>query len=290
MTINFKMENVSGRMLQERFRLWSVRGLVFCSIFLASCSGKIVRVEVDPATPIVCDSTFRTPCGVTDTQPVTIRVWGEGKCDSVGVKMGDGSRRFSPGPFDFGKAGALVPLELTYTYTLAWPGIKTIHAYSASNCLGEARVPIQVLRKTNTNVHADLNFGFTQPFPPSNGPPVTACVSLPNVRGLRSNTKVTVTANPDPNVKINFGCFLGGCIYGADGEAGSSAVAPFPFTGLAKYSLVLRVGGQTVQGGSRVSFTTNQAGPLEVCVNDDVLADNTGAWGLTINVDESQAQ
>jgi len=139
-------------------------------------------------------------------------------------------------------------------------------------------------------VHADLNFTLSQPYPPSNGPPVSACVSLPNVRGLRANTKVTVTADPVTSGKINFGCFLGGCIYDADGEKLSSAVAPFPFQNLAKYSLVLRVGSQTEQGGSRASFTTNQAGPLEICVNDDVLADNTGAWNFTINVDESQAQ
>jgi hypothetical protein len=260
-------------------------------LILAGCSGKIVRVEIDPGTPIVCDTAFNTPCGVTDTQPVKIRVWGEGKCDSVGVKMGDGSSRFSPNPFDFGKSGASTPLELTYTYALAWPGIKTIHAYSASNCLGEAFETIRVMRKTGTAVHADFTFGFAEPQLTAPGQPVNPgdCTIVPHVRALRSNTRVSVTTNPDPNIKINFGCAFGGCIYGADGEQGSVAPAGFPFPGFAKYSLILKVGSQTVQGGSRVTFTTNQSGPLEVCVNDDVTSDNTGAWGITFAVDESQA-
>jgi hypothetical protein len=53
--------------------------------------------------------------------------------------------------------------------------------------------------------------------------------------------------------------------------------------------MVLRVGTQVVQGGTDVTFTTSQAGPLEVCVNDDNLSDNTGAGGLRIEVDESNA-
>jgi hypothetical protein len=259
---------------------------VACSFLGACASGKIVRVEIDPATHMVCDTTFNTPCGVTNTQPVTVRVWGEGKCDSVGVRMGDGSSRFSNGPFDFGRAGALTPLEVTYTYALAWPGIKTIHAFSANNCLGEARETLQVMRKLNTDVHADIRVALTQPFV-APGVPLTSCALVPGVRGLRTNTKVTMTANPDPAVRIFFGCPF--CTFGVEGEPGSVAPATFPFSGLAKYSLVLRVGSQVVPGSSRVAFTTNQPGPLEVCVNDDVLTDNTGAWGLTFTVDESQA-
>jgi hypothetical protein len=36
-------------------------------------------------------------------------------------------------------------------------------------------------------------------------------------------------------------------------------------------------------------ITTNQGGALEVCVNDDNLADNSGAWGVHVEVDESAA-
>jgi hypothetical protein len=106
---------------------------------------------------------------------------------------------------------------------------------------------------------------------------------------LRSGTKVGIKTNPNPIVKINFGCPFNMCVYDADGEPNSSAPASFPFQGLRKYSLVLRVGQQVVQGGTDMSFVTNQGGLLEVCVNDEKLDDNTGAWGIGIAVDESQA-
>jgi hypothetical protein len=269
--------------------------LVCISCLLAACnSGLIQRVELDPATHMVCDSTFNTPCGVLDTQPVTIRVWGQGKCDSVGVEMGNGTTLYSPSPFDFGGQGqsASVPLILTYNYAYAWPGIKTIHAYPNANCMGEARQTIQVMRKIGNTVRSDLNFTLAQPYSFANGitpGPCKLAFDLIQVNALRSNTKVTVTAKPDPNNKIDFGC-LGGCSFGVDGEAGSSATAPFPFPGMAKHSLVLRVGTKTFQGGSQASFTTTNKAALEICVNDDNLQDNTGAWNFTISVDESQAQ
>lgn len=264
------------------------------SCLLAACtSGGITRVEIDPATHMVCDSTFNTPCGVLDTQPVTIRVWGQGKCDSVGVEMGDGTTLFSPWGVDFGAQGASVPLELTYKYAdgAAWPGLKTIHAYSNSNCIGEARTTIQVMRKIGHDVRSDLPFTLAQPYSFANGITPGPCIlafDQHQVGALRPNTKVTVTAKPDPNNKIDFGCL--GCSFGVDGEAGSSAAAPLPFVGKAKYSLVLRLGSKTFQGGSQTSFTTTNKAALEICVNDDNLQDNTGAWNFTISVDESQAQ
>jgi hypothetical protein len=100
---------------------------------------------------------------------------------------------------------------------------------------------------------------------------------------------VSIKTNPDPNVKINFGCSFNGCIYDADGEPNSSASSSFPFPGLRKYSLVLQVGTQIAQGGTNMSFVTNQGGLLQLCVNDEQLNDNTGAWGVGISVDESQA-
>jgi hypothetical protein len=261
--------------------------LLTCAM-LAACTGKIVRVEMDPATPVVCDSRFGTPCGVLNTQAVKFRVWGEGKCDSVGVRLGDGRTMFSPNPYDFGKAGASVSLELTHTYGIAWPGVKSIHAFSAANCMGESFETIRLMRKSGTAIHTDFELALMQP--PAAALGQSACADVPSVLPLRANTKVSITTNPDPNIKINFGCLLGGCIYGADGEVGSSAPVNFPFMGLAKYSLVLKVGTQVIQGGSRSTFVTNQSGLLEVCVNDDMLSDNTGAWGISIAVDETQAR
>lgn len=264
--------------------------IIGISCLVTACnSGLIKRVEIDPATRMVCDSTFNTPCGVLDTQPVTILVWGEGKCDSVGLDSGAGPKHYA-GPVDFGQAGASIPVKFTYNYGSAWPGLKTIHAFSASNCMGEARQTIQVMHKNGNTVQSDLNFTLAQPYSFANGitpGPCKLAFDQHQVGALRPNTKVTVTARPDPNSMINFGCL--GCRFGVDGEAGSTAAAPLPFPGMAKYSLVLKVGTQEVQGGSQVSFTANNKAALEICVNDDNLRDNTGTWNFTISVDESQA-
>ena len=75
--------------------IFKVGLIIITSVLLLAGCGKIIRVELAPGTPIVCDTTFNTPCGITDTQSVKIRVWGEGKCDSVGIKMGDGDTRLA---------------------------------------------------------------------------------------------------------------------------------------------------------------------------------------------------
>ena len=208
--------------------------IVGISCLVAACnSGVIKRVEIDPATRMVCDSTFNTPCGVLDTQPVTILVWGEGKCDSVGLDTGAGSKYYQ-GPVDFGQAGASVPVKFTYPYNSggAWPGLKTIHAFPASNCMGEARQTIQVMHKIGNTVQSDLNFTLSQPYSFANGitpGPCKLAFDQHQVTALRPNTKVTVTAKPDPNNKIFFGCL--GCSFGVDGEAGSSGSRPIPLPG-----------------------------------------------------------
>ncbi|MGZ9196884.1 MAG: hypothetical protein ACXW4I_10720 [Candidatus Deferrimicrobiaceae bacterium] len=139
------------------------------------------------------------------------------------------------------------------------------------------------MRVTPGHVHSDFQLGFMQPG-------TKACNDVPGISlPLRRNTKVRIKTNPDPNVRINFGCLLNTCVYDADGEPNSSAPSGFPFPGLRKYSLVFRVGQQIVQGGTNMNFTTNQGGLLQVCVNDERLDDNTGAWGIGISVDESQA-
>lgn len=286
------ISTVSAKAVPSFPRRLSLPLIAIPVVLLQACSGAITRVEVAPNTPTVCDSTFNTPCGVTTNQPVTVRVWGKGQCDSVGLEFGDGSRVFSPSPFDFGTDANPRPFEATHTYSLAWPGVKTIHAFSARNCMGEARQSIQVMRHTSGSTSSVYRLALGQPFQQVFGQPVgiTACAFVPDVRPLRPNTRVSITANPDPAIKINFGCILNGCVYGPDGQQGSSAPSTFPFQGLAKYSLVLRAGTQVVPGSSRVTFTTTQRAPLEVCVNDDVLTDNTGAWGLDISVDETQAE
>ena len=71
----------------------------------------------------------------------------------------------------------------------------------------------------------------------------------------------------------------------------ASRVQPgkLPFPGLRAYSLVVAVGNQDEQAGTDATFVATQGGTVFVCVNDDLLYDNTGGWQVTIAVDESLA-
>jgi len=72
-------------------------------------------------------------------------------------------------------------------------------------------------------------------------------------------------------------------ITGMPGTAG----AGFPFANLRPYALVLKFGTQRpVQAGNFATLVTNQAGQLELCINEDNLADNSGAWGIDVRIDE----
>ncbi len=266
--------------------------VVIAAIFLAGCAkGFISKVELHPTQPIVCNTSV-TPnvCGVSDNQPVWFNVRGKGMCNEVFLQCGNGLSGTPHGySQDFGQPPTDTPLKIECRYDGGWPGPKTVRAYSnGSDCKGEETLRVNVLKTTGGRAHANFWLGLTQPF---TQPPVTsACSTVPNVNTpLRSNTRVAIKTNPDPNVKINFGCWFSGCIYDADGEPNSIAPASFSFPGFRKYSLVFRVGQQVVQGGTDMNFTTNQGGHLEVCVNDERLDDNTGAWGIEISVDESQA-
>ena len=264
--------------------------VIIAALFLAGCHASISRVELHPTQPTVCDTTV-TPnvCGVWDNQPVWFNVRGTGNCDPgpVFVKCGNGLNiREGNQPFNFGQPPTDAAYQVTCDYSTGWPGPKTVRAYSnGSDCVNEATLRVNVMKVTAGHPHSDFQLAyFGQQLPPSVCNRVQK-VALP----LRSNTRVIIKTNPDPNVKINFGCLFNGCIYDADGEPNSSAPAGFPFPGFRKYSLVFRIGYQVVQGGTDMNFITNQGGHLEVCVNDDVLPDNTGAWGIGISVDESQA-
>jgi hypothetical protein len=216
--------------------------------------------------------------------PVEVNIWGEGICSLVRLNFGDG--QFIEGSnIDFGKSGAQIPWVVSHAYQ-GWPGPKTLTAEGVTNCAGKESQSLHVFQRppnqSNNLSPEAFMLAYGQPGP-------NVCDAL-NAPPLRRNTRVTITTNPDPAVRINFGCVLPGCIYDADGEPNSVAPAGFPFPGLKKYSLVLRVGTQQpIQGGSNVSFTTTQEGPLEICVNDDHISDNSGAWGIIILVDESEA-
>ena len=114
-------------------------------------------------------------------------------------------------------------------------------------------------------------------------PPLPSCNVVHNIPRLRSG--LTVTAVDIGKTQMDVGC----CHFpsqkvGIDGIPGTSAThPPFPFAGFREYSMVMQQGGQQHASGT---FTTSQAGQLEICMNDDNLTNNDGAWGVNIRVDE----
>ena len=206
-----------------------------------------------------------TPGGATGV----FYVVGEGTCEGLQVDFGDGTP-----PLDSDQDNVLTPpgVRVSHSYT-GWGGKKTVTAKAVSNCTGSAK-RVFVIGKPQVII------GLKQPTP-------TACAQpSPNLPPLRKGSLVLVTTTGS-NVRIDFGCALGGCVHDADGILNSTADPSYPFPGFRALSLVIRVGTQIVQGGTNVSFTTNQAGPLELCVNDNNLTDNGGAWGIVVEVDES---
>jgi hypothetical protein len=265
----------------------SILGVVLGGVVAAGCTatGAISSVEIAPGQQTVCDASV-TPnvCGVPDGQAVSYLVRGKGNCSNVMASCGNGLDATPYGlPFDFGPAGATT-LTLQCSYQRTYPGPKTVDVHSnGSDCIGEATLRVNVLNVNGGTPRSDWRIGYGQPGP-------TACQEVPgSMLPLRKNTRVKVKTNPDPNVRINFGCF-GGCAYDADGDTSKAAGSGFPFPALHPYSLVLTVGNSGgIQGGTNTSFVTTQSGLLSLCVNDDNLGDNSGAWGVFLSIDESQA-
>jgi len=201
-------------------------------------------------------------------QPMEFTVSGTGNCTMLSLDWGDGTPPLQANNVDFDAN----PLGVKFSHAYnGWGGKKTVTAQGVTNCVGTATTAISVV--------PPFALAFGQPGP-------TACAVVPNAPTVPVNATIHITTNPDPAIKINFGCFLGGCVYDANGEPNSVAPAGYPFPGLRKYSLVIRIGTQVVQGGTDVFFTATQGGPMEVCVNDDVLHDNSGAWGVFIDVNK----
>jgi hypothetical protein len=92
---------------------------------------------------------------------------------------------------------------------------------------------------------------------------------------------------------INFGCPFRNCVFDAHGSDEALADASFPFPGLRRYSLVLRIGSsssstppQIVQGDTDLQFTATRQGALEFCLNDIDVTNNDGGYQLEVRVDQ----
>jgi hypothetical protein len=245
-------------------------------LFGSSCA-VVSSVELVLASP-PCPSGF---CGALLNKPATFTVRGRGMCSRFSVNFGDGTSTPIDN-MDFGLTGANIA-AVQHTYT-GWSGLKTVTATGVTNCSGTTTQRVRVMHEKPT-LHSGEKIGYM-------ATSASACSSLTTLPPLRKNTTVKVSSpisgSNNPNLVISF-CALGGCAFDADGIPNSVATGNLPFPGLRQLSMVLRVGTQSVQGGTDATFITTQSGPLDVCVNDDTLWDNTGAWRVDLQVDESQA-
>lgn len=252
-------------------------------ILATGCNiGKVSRVTLLPPNPNsatrACTLLSNSGPACRMDQPLEIRVFGRGRCSLLEVDFGDGQKQ-EVRDADLAKSEEDYQnyLLLTHTYK-GWPGPKRVRVTGVTNCTGTAAWDFDLLMPDG---RALLTVGLRQPVP-------SACAALSDPGPLRAGTVVQATTT---DIQLtNYGCLLGGCIYGADGRPGSSASAAFPFPGLREYSQVWRIGGQIEQGGANATFTVRQPGPLELCINDNQLADNRGAWRVEISADERGAR
>lgn len=270
------------------------------ALLLTGCAAGITGLELSRTTPgfqtqIVCDPTGLV-CGVSDADTAHFRVLGKGVCGVIGIDFGDGKQDSHQGDFSRGTGSPGVFLEshqygpLAAGQPIAWPGPKTVRAFSVSNCVGEAKLPINVLHQTQ-----DLagNTVFVPFLRVAIAPTTAACNSVPNFGIVRKGSTVSVSELPG-SPRMSFGC-AGDPICQNNNTSGNSGPvhAGFPFPDMRRHSLVLRIMSpgreQHVQGGPSARFVASETGPLEFCVNDTIMSDNTGAWGLAVRVNETTA-
>ena len=171
-------------------KLVTYLSIVLVAIILQACKGGTIR-----------DVTFQTGGLGTVSH---FELAGDGVCGKVSIDFGDGTPPAEIANYDFSNAP---PVNHVYA---GWPGKKTVKTGSLENCVGNPQKVVSV------------------------GPPLTvvayrlprpsACDAIPNKPPLRVGTIVHMTTNPDPNIRIKFGCSFNGCIYDADGKNPSSAV------------------------------------------------------------------
>ncbi len=243
------------------------RGLVLALILIGliamQACGPMGRVE-----NVVPDAT-----AVQRSVLAGFTVSGTGPCGLFRVYWGDGS-------YDEDRAsesGAWTRSE-RHVYS-GWGGAKTVTAEGATNCAGAAQTSILV----NPQVWKELMDFQDAPLPQTRaGRP---CFTEPTMPTVRKGSTVAVTSTV-PDAKIDFGCIFGGCVYTPDGEPNSVAPTEYPFQGLRKYSLVIRLGSQVVQGGNNVTFTARETATMELCLNDNEIPGDRGVWGLAVEVTE----
>lgn len=201
-------------------------------------------------------------------RPTTFIVAGRGTCGRIRVLFGDGKSQ------EIGPANLEAGVYVNHTYT-DWGGPKKVTAETVQDCIGRTSTEVTVERTA-------FVVGMLNPIR-------TACNAIPGTLNVRAGSTIRIASDGTPEFLMNFGGVVN---RGIDGSPETALGPPFdfPFPGLKAHSLVLRMGSQVEQGGNGVSFVVRETGPLEICINDDVLADNTGAWRFSISVDERGAE
>lgn len=267
--------------------------LTIGAFLLGGCAGGITGVTFDPASR-VCDPTGAV-CGVSDSKFTTFLVSGQGECGTIGIKYGDGAQKNANGHFSSLKPYD-IPFQHDYTARFppgsprAWPGPRTVHAYSVSNCVGEAKMRMNVLLERTDSTG---QVTFLPAFRIGIVPTAMACnVSNFPMKLIRNGSTVSITERSG-GPTMNFGC-AGDPLCQNNNTAGNSGAthSGFPFPDMRRHSLVLRIvdansGAKTWQGGAITQFVADRTGPLEFCVNDTVMSDNSGGWSFDVSVDET---
>lgn len=221
---------------------------------------------------------------------LTFHVNGSGSCKGILIDWGDGATETTGSCADnsvaSGSGEKLFQCDVTHLYS-GWGGGKTVTAMVAKDTRGnqittcEGRASLRFTVSPSTTA-----IGFVRPGP-------NVCDPVPGKPPLANRTLVKIATTP-----ISTRC--GGIWYQNenphcyDAEGGAVALAtpatdpasPFPFLGMRKFSLVLRVGNQLVQGGTNMQFTTNESGPLELCVNEPNPRSGSGGYEIQISTDQ----
>ncbi len=212
--------------------------------------------------------------------PLAFQVKGSGSCGRFVVDWGDGSTTNVVTAQTTSCSVAANPARfqcsVEHSYT-GWEGGKTVTVTGQGSCEGRVKTRFA----TNPAVYA---LALARPGP-------NTCDRVPGRPPVQNRSVVRITTVPinAPCPGIYYSNVTPHC-YDADGIA-APATTPgfptsFPFPGMRPFSLVLRVGTQVVQGGTNMSFVTNQSAPLEVCVNEHDSRAGRGGLEIHIRTDE----
>ncbi len=258
------------------FRFATGLSAVLLTMGIHGCNGSPPQINLIRSVEIVPQQ--RQALG----DPLAFVIKGSGICERFDIDWSDGSTSnvvpaqttgcsVNPDP---AQQSSHFQCFIEHTYN-DWPGGKTVTVTARQGC--EGRVNTRFV--TNPAV-AGIAFGR---------PGVNYCDKVPGKPDLQNRTNVVIWTQPSSTRcggiwynNLNPHC------YDADGipELATSAdPMTFAFFGLRKYSLVVRVGTQVLQGGTNMNFTTNQTGPLEFCVNEPHPREGVGGYSIYVRTD-----